>query len=214
MQFDDLTTYGVAYHKYETDDIAFLTDEVDEILNDFSIAPAANDRLIGHMDHEYFLSDSCIKQFEQKVLPLINGYSERYSTFFSAKYNSLASESALYLKDLWVNFQKKNEYNPVHDHGGVFSFVLWLKIPYTREEEDAVSFTQKLSKDALTSNGKFEFFFIDTLGGIYSHKLPIDSSFENVIMLFPSSMKHCVYPFYTSDEYRISVSGNFYLKPV
>ena len=118
----------------------------------------------------------------------------------------------IFLSHAWVNFQKKYEYNPVHDHGGCFSFVLWLNIPYTREDEDAVSFTRKLHKDALTSNGKFEFFYNDTLGGIYSHKLPIDPSYEGMILLFPSTMKHCVYPFYTSDDYRISVSGNFYLK--
>ena len=32
------------------------------------------------------------------------------------------------------------------------------------------------------------------------------------ILLFPSEMYHGVYPFYTSDDYRISVSGNFNFK--
>jgi len=26
--------------------------------------------------------------------------------------------------------------------------------------------------------------------------------------MFPSLLAHCVYPFYTSDDYRISISGN------
>ncbi len=30
--------------------------------------------------------------------------------------------------------------------------------------------------------------------------------------IYPAKQLHCVYPFYTSDEYRISVSGNFYFK--
>jgi hypothetical protein len=31
---------------------------------------------------------------------------------------------------------------------------------------------------------------------------------EGVILLFPSSLKHQVYPFYESDGVRVSVSGN------
>jgi len=30
--------------------------------------------------------------------------------------------------------------------------------------------------------------------------------------MFPSQLIHAVYPFYTSDEYRISVSGNIKFK--
>jgi len=28
--------------------------------------------------------------------------------------------------------------------------------------------------------------------------------------MFPSSMTHCVYPFFTSDKERISIAGNIY----
>ena len=41
-----------------------------------------------------------------------------------------------------------------------------------------------------------------------------DHHWEQVIILFPSITQHCVYPFYTSDDYRITVSGNLYLNPV
>ena len=30
----------------------------------------------------------------------------------------------------WVNYQKQNEFNPIHNHAGVYSFVIWMKIPY------------------------------------------------------------------------------------
>ena len=40
----------------------------------------------------------------------------------------------------------------------------------------------------------------------------LDSQYENTICVFPSILNHAVFPFYTSDEYRISVSGNIYLK--
>jgi len=28
------------------------------------------------------------------------------------------------------------------------------------------------------------------------------------MLIFPARMTHCVYPFYTSQDYRISISGN------
>ena len=33
------------------------------------------------------------------------------------------------------------------------------------------------------------------------------------MVFFPSMFNHCAYPFYTSDEDRISVSGNLWLNP-
>ena len=41
--------------------------------------------------------------------------------------------------------------------------------------------------------------------------LDVDNEYEGKIMMFPSSLVHCVYPFYTSDDYRISLSGNIWL---
>jgi len=38
--------------------------------------------------------------------------------------------------------------------------------------------------------------------------LDVDKSFENKLLMFPASYNHQVYPFYTSDEERITVSGN------
>jgi len=42
------------------------------------------------------------------------------------------------LEELWVNFQKKYEYNPLHDHGGMFSFVIWMKIPTEWRDQHAL----------------------------------------------------------------------------
>ena len=36
----------------------------------------------------------------------------------------------------------------------------------------------------------------------------LDPSMEGYMVMFPSETQHCVYPFYTSDEERISISGN------
>ena len=38
------------------------------------------------------------------------------------------------LRNLWVNYQKQNEYNPIHTHSGIVSFVIFVDIPYGSEE--------------------------------------------------------------------------------
>ena len=49
-------------------------------------------------------------------------------------------------------------------------------------------------------------------GGVsYEDLLNMSSSERNdigKIIFFPSKLNHCVYPFYTSDDTRISISGN------
>ena len=116
----------------------------------------------------------------------------------------------LQLTSLWVNKQKKYEFNPLHTHPSVLSFVIWVKIPY-RLEDEINYFPQITGTDLGSGNvhtSKFFFVYVDTLGSIKQLPIPVDSSYEGTIMMFPSALNHGVYPFYTSDEYRISVSGN------
>lgn len=57
----------------------------------------------------------------------------------------------------------------------------------------------------------FQFTYTDTLGQINQELIPVDKTYDGVLCIFPSKLNHQVYPFYTSDEYRISVSGNICL---
>ena len=70
--------------------------------------------------------------------------------------------------DVWVNFQKKHEYNPSHIHGGEISFVLWMKIPYTQEDEKRTDIATGINDQCL--NGSFEITYADILGPVsYTH---------------------------------------------
>ena len=112
----------------------------------------------------------------------------------------------LTIDNVWVNFQKKHEFNPLHHHCGVFSFVIWIKTPYTKKDERQVF---DLMEEHTKKNGSFVFSYNSMLGYIVDEVVYADKNFEGSGFLFPSSLNHAVYPFYTSDEYRISVSGNF-----
>ena len=113
-----------------------------------------------------------------------------------------------YLRDFWVNYQKKHEFNPGHNHNGVVSFVIWLKIPTDWR-------TQHDLPEVKHSNGPcasdFEFVYSDILGRHHDLKIKLDKSSEGVMLVFPSELRHSVYPFYQNDGTRISVSGNFHV---
>ena len=79
MQFDDLRTFGVTYNKFTRDDLEFLYRQVDIIRNNFGSAVPANEELIGHIDHEYFLPDECKQQLERLVLPMVGAYLQELS---------------------------------------------------------------------------------------------------------------------------------------
>jgi hypothetical protein len=122
------------------------------------------------------------------------------------EYFNFSNPNDLYLRDVWVNFQKKYEFNPQHNHSGIISFVIWISIPYNINDEMLVSPGKNSAKNVA---GHFSFHYSNINGNICSHALPIDKEFENHIIMFPSNVLHSVYPFYSSDAYRISVAGNF-----
>jgi hypothetical protein len=122
-----------------------------------------------------------------------------------SKITVLSENRPLYLDKLWVNFQEKHEFNPVHDHTGVFSFVIWVKIPYNLKNETALS---PGANSAQPLAGHFSFYYTSVLGHLSHFSIPADETMENTLLIFPSKLNHSVYPFYSSEDFRISVSGN------
>ena len=112
-----------------------------------------------------------------------------------------------YLTKLWVNFQKKGEFQPIHNHSGVFSFVIWMDIPYHSKDEGNLP-TAKTS-DKNHRGGNFSFAFSDgTHRSLGEHTIEMSPEMNGYCCFFPSDLCHQVYPFYTSDKDRISISGN------
>ena len=115
------------------------------------------------------------------------------------------------LESFWANHQYKYEFNPPHNHSAVYSFVIWLKIPYNYKTEildKRFSGTKVIDRKP----GCFEFYTpnSDTLGnfGIDSYTYQLDKSWEGTMLFFPSNLTHQVFPFYSTDEKRITLSGN------
>ena len=115
------------------------------------------------------------------------------------KKNQESLPPTYYLEKLWINYQKANDFNPPHSHGGTLSFVIFLKIPEEIKNEN-----KKFSGKSAGPGG-LTFLYGDS----NDHCISYHSMFpeKGDMFIFPAWLKHWVYPF-KSDVTRISVSGN------
>ena len=123
--------------------------------------------------------------------------------------------STMSLDSIWSNIQEAREYNPVHQHTGNFSFVI-----YTRND------LEDLSVEKMQDN-EYDNKIVD-----YDNQKPLAgmielfygegnwmnwTSFQHIpkrgdILIFPSWLRHTVYAHYETGKIRISVAGNVSFK--
>ena len=146
--------------------------------------------LAGNLEHEYRMPQEGIDIY----WPVIKNEMERYH--YHDRWE---------LTGTWVNFQKKHEFNPIHHHNGDYSFVIWLDIPYNIEDELN---HPSVKNSNVPMASVFNLYYTDPYGNIAGRPFFLDKKDCGKFVIFKSNMPHSVYPFYTSDEYRVSISGN------
>jgi hypothetical protein len=166
---------------------------------------AVNNTLAGHLQHEYKATERMEKYFLNNIKNCMNNYLPIPSEIYDVE----DDEYVWNMDTCWVNFQKKNEFNPIHHHTGCFSFVYWVNIPFDVNEELKHPSVKQVEEAV---PGAFTFIYSDILGNQRVKSIITTKKDEGTLMVFPARMKHGVYPFYTSDEYRISISGNLSIK--
>tara|TARA_B100000029_G_scaffold461579_1_gene493461 strand:+ start:2072 stop:2749 length:678 start_codon:yes stop_codon:yes gene_type:complete len=103
----------------------------------------------------------------------------------------------------WCNSTGKGEYQALHNHDAIFSFVVWLKIPFTAEKE------QKVPDTMHPEAGDFILTYSDILGRTRKVNWKLEKDWnEGHMLFFPSDLFHAVYPHFLTDDKRISVSGD------
>ena len=209
ISLNDLPNLGVLNAQVPDSVLAPIKEAVQKIIDDkFAGGISCNNRLLGHMEHEYDLND-IIPEIEPFFIEMANIYNQRWDVVSTHDINTLQS-SEIRLTDIWVNIQQKHEFNPPHVHSGLMSFVIWLNIPYNLEDEAKV-FPPVSSEYSRTSVFSFHYNYIN---GLHNHfTLGVDKTYEGAMILFPANLSHSVMPFYTSDGYRISVAGNIKIVP-
>ena len=163
----------------------------------------ANHELIGNIKEEYNL-DKHIPIIEPFLLKII-GTESQLLKIINERYDCNSVNKPFKLKNLWVNFQKKNEFNPIHNHSGIFSFIIFIKIPFLIEDQLRMGPGKKASQNL---PGVVQFLGFDHFNPLLLQNFFVDKTWEQSMLIFPASYVHCVYPFYEVDDYRITVSGN------
>ena len=159
--------------------------------------------LAGNISASYDLMDRGDWFYTNVVLPLVNSYAEKFRNV--GEKLPILTEHPYFMNKWWVNYQKKHEFNPLHNHSGIYSFVIWMKIPFKWEEQNKKDIARKSNSSSIAS---FEFVYSNMLGESTHFSYRLTSQSEGTMLFFPSQLNHQVYPFYDCDEDRISVSGN------
>ena len=167
-----------------------------------------NDDLTGNIEREYVLRAEEDPEINQYLMQISNNkLFADYHHYLSQLFASRKCKPVL--AKTWVNFQQKNEFNPLHTHDGIFSFVIFVKIPYDCEDYKT-KFPK--TKPENIKVGMLSFQHIDPwVGRPMSVDISLNPKYEGGIYFFKSKHVHQVYPFYDTDEYRVTVSGNIHL---
>ena len=154
--------------------------------------------LAGQIEEEYYYKDYewFVSAFSSYVETYLDGLGE---------YTRTNNNGSWTLENLWINYQKANEYNPPHKHTGDLSFVIYLQVPDEIERENDLTAHEHKNEGA----GMILF--------DYGMEMPLSINRiahmprEGDAFIFPAWLIHHVYAF-KSDVERISVSGNITLK--
>ena len=151
--------------------------------------------------------DFLFKIMREKCLEYLNyiiSKNRAYLWYKMAGRDTKPTVDNIHLVHSWIVSQYAGEYNPYHHHGGDISAVVYLKIPDGMEEE-----LKKEYEDHYPSNGLIEFTYGENQD-MRSDNIKFKPE-VGTILLFPSYLKHFVYPFYCDGERR-SMSFNAHMK--
>ena len=143
---------------------------------------------------------------EKQYLTDVNHMREKnraYNWYKLAGRNTIPTLKNIHLTHSWIVSQYAGEYNPWHKHSGDFSAVIYLKLPKDMEKEITAD-----HDDHYPANGLIEFMYGEACD-FRSDGLKFKPEVGKFLM-FPSYLKHFVYPFYSKGERR-SMSFNAHM---
>ena len=204
IRYVNPTNIGWLEYELDSNQIDYVWERIKDIeSSNISHKP----KLVGDIHESKLLEDPDSWFFNNILLKCCMTYKDVYQNMGdNIPISNKTGGYPYYMREWWVNYQQQTEFNPVHSHTGVYSFVIWLKIPtdYKEQNKDNTSNTKLRSS--------FQFTYSDLLGKMRQHSYKLDKSWEGTMLFFPSQLHHQVYPFFNCDEDRISISGNILCK--
>ena len=169
-----------------------------------SILDPANKQLVGKIQNEHSLfyggkDESKMKNHNRLTQDVLKYFMDMFRHYLN--WNKIR-EYDLHLNSIWVNEMKEHEYNPVHIHRGTLftglSSVMILSLPSTYGKE--------YSNDEVPQNGKLQ--ILGSASGQFA-KVDFQPSLKvRDFFIFPYDMRHCVYPFNSTNETRRTLAAN------
>ena len=161
----------------------------------------ANTKLAGVLSDQRLYTQEDKEYFVNNFQLIFEDYMKRAFAFNGANHDNKKHTASFSLINLWVNFMKETEYNPMHMHSGQLSWVIFLKVPDLTKEYESY-------KGTGSGPGVLNFHYGESVDWAI-HTLKYEPV-ENQMWIFPAQLRHTVSPFYTKGK-RISVSGNAFL---
>jgi len=158
----------------------------------------ASESLAGHFENEHFVSKYGQDYFMNhlKSTGVVQCFKESFRHFYNAEV-----PGDLELSSLWINYMSSGDFNPMHQHSGDLSFVLFVKTDEQILEENR----KHRGTNGDVGPGALTFSWGEPQEGMIQHKSFVPN--EGDLLIFPAKLRHMVYPF-KSDVKRISIAGN------
>jgi|TARA_R110002074_G_scaffold241518_1_gene413365 uncharacterized protein (TIGR02466 family) len=159
-----------------------------------------NHKLAGHLESQFKYNNETTNWFYKSIQPILQQYRHNHSIF-----HSISNENVeLTAIDLWVNFMKAGDFNPVHYHGGDYSFVLFLEIPEELKKE------QQEHRGTSMKPGELHLQYTQASKPRWATEGVSVNPKVGDMIIFPANLMHMVCPFKSTGT-RISVSGNLFI---
>lgn len=156
-----------------------------------------NKSLAGHLKDQFLYPINVQNWFYKEITPILQAYREGH-----CKYHGVENLNVeLSFDDLWVNYMKAGDFNPMHTHGGEYSFVIFLQVPDKLKQE------MKDFEGTSVKPGMLMFEFTQQAKPRWSTTGSAIAPETGDFYMFPALLQHWVAPFKSKIE-RISVSGN------
>jgi hypothetical protein len=172
--------------------------------SNFNRLAQANRQLVGKIQNEHSIfydgdDESKMKRHNLLTKNVYDWFMQVYHHYL--EWNKI-HQYQTHLNSIWINEMKANEYNPVHVHqGNLFtglSSVMVLKLPTNYGVEYSAVDKPQNGKLQLLGSSSGQFAKVD-----YQPILK-----ERDFYVFPYDMRHCVYPFNSTNEVRRTLAAN------
>ena len=145
-------------------------------------------------DKDNWFFENVLKQHSEHM------FYKQGSSYYDIHVTKTESLPVFWLESMWVNYQKQYEFNPPHTHSGIYTFVVFMKIPTHWKEQHALPFSVNSSTPCASD---FQF-----LSGVPIPNIVLSPEDEGRMLFFYASLPHQVFPFYGTEEERVTLSGN------